>query len=308
MQLTEVYTQLGILFLLMFFGYGLGKVNIITSVGTEVFSKFIVKVALPAIIISGMIIPLTPEKLHTAIYIVGLSIATYALAYGVAIGFSKVFIKDRSERGVYSFAIVFSNAGFMGYPVLQALFGKEAIFYGAVYNITFNILLYTLGIKLMEMKGDIKSKFNLRHLINPGITASAIGLILFITGIPLPKFVIGTIDAVGSLCTPLSMITIGAMLSGLPIRKMFSGVKVYLLASTRLIVLPLLTFCLLKYILRIEDSWLLAIPVIVAGMPVASNAAMMAKQYDNNSEIASQTILVSTLFSAVTIPLLAYLL
>jgi predicted permease len=72
--------------------------------------------------------------------------------------------------------------------------------------------------------------------------------------------------------------------------------------------LPLLTFGLLKYVLRIEDSWLLAIPVIVAGMPVASNAAMMAKQYDNNPEIASQTILVSTLLSAITIPLLAYLL
>ncbi|MDF2594504.1 MAG: family transporter [Clostridia bacterium] len=308
MQLTEVYTQLGILFLLMFFGYGLGKVQVITSVGTEVFSKFIVKVALPAIIISGMIIPLTPEKLHTAIYIVALSIATYALAYGVAIGFSKLFIKDRSERGVYSFAIVFSNAGFMGYPVLQALFGKEAIFYGAIYNITFNILLYTLGIKLMEMKSDTKSQFNLKHLINPGVTASIIGLILFTTGIPLPKFVIGTIDAVGSLCTPLSMITIGAMLSSLPIKKMFSGAKVYLLTGTRLIILPLLTFGLLKYVLRIEDSWLLAIPVIVAGMPVASNAAMMAKQYDNNPEIASQTILVSTLLSAITIPLLAYLL
>lgn len=308
MQLTEVYTQLGILFLLMFFGYGLGKVQVITSVGTEVFSKFIVKVALPAIIISGMIIPLTPEKLHTAIYIVALSIATYALAYGVAIGFSKLFIKDRSERGVYSFAIVFSNAGFMGYPVLQALFGKEAIFYGAIYNITFNILLYTLGIKLMEMKSDTKSQFNLKHLINPGVTASIIGLILFTTGIPLPKFVIGTIDAVGSLCTPLSMITIGAMLSSLPIKKMFSGAKVYLLTGTRLIILPLLTFGLLKYVLRIEDSWLLAIPVIVAGMPVASNAAMMAKQYDNNPEIASQTILVSTLLSAITMPLLAYLL
>ena len=308
MQLTEVYTQLGILFLLMFFGYGLGKVQVITSVGTEVFSKFIVKVALPAIIISGMIIPLTPEKLHTAIYIVALSIATYALAYGVAIGFSKLFIKDRSERGVYSFAIVFSNAGFMGYPVLQALFGKEAIFYGAIYNITFNILLYTLGIKLMEMKSDTKSQFNLKHLINPGVTASIIGLILFTTGIPLPEFVIGTIDAVGSLCTPLSMITIGAMLSSLPIKKMFSGAKVYLLTGTRLIILPLLTFGLLKYVLRIEDSWLLAIPVIVAGMPVASNAAMMAKQYDNNPEIASQTILVSTLLSAITIPLLAYLL
>jgi predicted permease len=308
MELKGVYTQLGILFLLMFFGYILGKIKVITSAGIEAFSKFIVKVALPAIIISGMIIPLTPEKLYKATYILMLSVATYGLAYIVAIISSKLLVKDKSERGVYSFALVFSNAGFMGYPVLQAMFGKEAIFYAAVYNMTFNILLYTLGIKLLDTGKNEKNKFSLKFLINPGIIASIIGFILFMAQLPLPQFLTGAINYVGSLCTPLSMITIGAMLSSLPLKKMLTGIKVYEFSFIRLLVLPILTVILLKIVLRVDDPWLIAVPVIVAGMPVASNTAMMAKEYGNNPEIASQTILVSTLFSCITIPLLTYLL
>ncbi len=308
MELTAVYTQLAILFLLMFFGYVLGKIKIITSSGIKAFSKFIVKVALPALIISGMMIPLTPENLYNTLYILLISIPTYGFAYCIAVGFSKIFIKDKSQRGVYKFALVFSNAGFMGYPVLGAMFGKEAIFYAAVYNITFNVLLYTLGIKLLKTTDDEKNKFNLKLLINPGVVASIIGLILFATGLKFPEFLTKSIDSVGGLCTPLSMITIGAMLSVMPIKSMFNNIKVYELAAVRLIVLPVLILLLLRYVFRIQDIWLIAIPVIVAGMPVASNAAMMAKEYNNNPEIASQTILVSTLFSCITIPLLTYLL
>lgn len=308
MALGGIYTQLGVLFLLMIFGYILGKIKMITFAGTEAFSKFIVKVALPALIISGMMIPLTSEKLYNTLYILLLSIPTYGLAYGVAIGFSKLFIKDVGERGVYNFALVFSNAGFMGYPVLEALFGKEAIFYGAVYNITFNVLLYTLGIKLMKTRSIDENKFNFKLLINPGVIASAAGLILFTTGLTFPEALARSIDAVGGLCTPLSMVTIGAMLSSLPLKSMFNHMKVYQIAFIRLLLLPVLTLVLLRYVFRIEEIWLVAIPVVVAGMPVASNAAMMAKEYDNNSELASKIILISTLFSSITIPLITLLL
>lgn len=308
MALDKIYTQLGILFLLMFFGYILGKIKVISSAGIEAFSRFIVKVALPAVIISGMLIPLTSEKLHKAVFILLLSVSTYGVAFLVAVSSSRLLVKDASERGVYSFALVFSNSAFMGYPVLEALFGKEAIFYGVVYNITFNILLYTLGIKFLDNGKNKNNKFYLKLVTNPGIIACAIGLILSAMQLQLPKFLSGAVSSVGSLCTPLSMITIGAMLSTLPIKKMLSDIKVYQFSFIRLAVLPVLTLILLKYIFQIQDSWLVAIPVIIAGMPVASNTAMMAQEYNNHPEIASQTILVSTLFSCITIPLLAYLL
>lgn len=307
MNLEKVYVQLGILFSLMLFGYILGKIKVIATEGVEAFSKFIVKVALPAMIISGMMIPLSAEKVRMTYYMLLLSVPAYTLAYIIAILFSKSLIKDISQRGVYQFGLVFSNVGFMGYPVLQAMFGDEAIFFAAIYNITFNILLYTLGIKLMKTGNNEGRTIDWKVFINPGVGASVIGLILFATGLRFPSFITGAVHSIGSLCTPLSMLTIGAMLSTLPFGSMFSNMKVYQLAFSRLILLPILTLVLFKYIFRIQDMWLIGVPVVVAGMPVASNAAMMAREYNNNADLASQIILISTLFSAITIPIIMYL-
>ncbi len=306
MELTNVYIQLGILFVLMLTGYLLGKLKFFSAESNATFSKFIVNVALPAVIISSMNMPLTKENMNRALSIFGLSLIVYTVTFVIAWFASKWFSKDEKQKGVLSFMLMFSNCAFMGYPVLGALLGQEAIFYVAIYNICFNILVYTLGIKLLESGNNQSKSFDYKLLINPGIIATLIGLLLFVTGIQLPAFISGSIDAIGGICTPLSMIVIGSMLSFLSLKKMFGEKKVYILAIIRLFLLPFIIFTLLKYILRIEDSWLIMIPVIVAGMPVASNAAMMAETYESDAEFASQGVLITNLLSCISIPLLIY--
>ena len=306
MDLIDVYIQLGVLFLLMLIGYILGKIKFFTPQSNAIFSKFIVNVALPAVIISGMNMPLTKESVNRAIVILGLSIVIYALTFCVAWCISRTLTADERKRGVFSFMLMFSNCGFMGYPVLGALLGQEAIFYTAIYNISFNVLLYTLGIKLLQSGKNQSTGFDGKLLINPGVVASLLGILLFVTGVRLPEFISGTIESVGSVCTPLSMIVIGSMLSLLSLKKTFGDYKIYILAIVRLLVLPFIIFTFLKYILKIEDLWLITIPVIVAGMPVASNAAMMAETYKSDGELASQGILITTLLSCISIPLLIY--
>lgn len=308
MELTGIYTQLGILFLLMFFGYLLGKIGVLKEVNIQNFTSFIVKVATPALIIDGMLIPLSKEKVKLAVTILIISVGIYALTYILARVLSKLMSKNAADRSVYSFAIMFSNVGFMGYPVLGALFGEEAIFMAAIYNITFNVLLYTLGIHIIKSNTEEPTKFNLKSLMNPGTIASIIGFILFLMAIKLPTFVTGSIEAVAGLCTPLSMITIGAMLSALPFKKMFNNKSIYFLTFVRLIALPVMVLGILKYGLKIDNLMLVGIPTVIAGMPVAANTAMMIKEYGNESELASQCIFLSTLLSALTIPLLAQLL
>ena len=230
----------------------------------------------------------------------------YALTFFVAWWISRTLTADERKRGVFCFMLMFSNCGFMGYPVLGALLGQEAIFYTAIYNISFNILLYTLGIKLLQSGKNQSTGFDWKLIINPGIVASLLGILLFVTGIRLPEFISDSIESVGNVCTPLSMIVIGSMLSLLSLRKTFGDYKIYILAIVRLLVLPFIIFTLLKYILKIEDLWLITIPVIIAGMPVASNAAMMAEAYKSDGELASQGILITTLLSCISIPLLIY--
>jgi len=307
MNLSQVYTQLATLFLTMLLGYVLGKINVITKKATEDFSGFVINVALPAITISGMMIPLTTEKLHQTLWMLVLSIPAYGLAFIIGSILARFLTKDSSKRNVYIFALLFSNSSYMGLPVFQSIYGKESIFYIMVYGIPFNLLFFTLGIKLMSNNKE-KSKFDWRVFINPGIISTLGSLILFLINIQLPQFIVGTLDLVGNTCVPLSMLVIGAMLSELPIKQMLTNKEVYILTIVRLIVLPILTLILLKYILKIEDKWLLAVPTIVSGMPVGTSLGMLAKQYKNNERLSSQAILISTLFSCLTIPLLFYLL
>lgn len=308
MELNGVYTQLGILFCLMSIGYVLGKTKFFTEQSNAILSSFIVKVALPAVIISSMCMPLTKEVLQRALVMLGLSLLVYTIILIAAWVLPRFMTKDEKQQGILSFSIMFSNCAFMGFPVLGALLGNEAIFYVAIYNIIFNILVYTLGIKFLERGKNQKNTFDMKLLINPGIIASLVGLIIFFGKITLPSVILGAIDSVASICTPLSMLVIGAMLSGMSIKEMFGERKIYILSLIRLIFLPFMIFILTKYILKLQDDWLIIIPVVVAGMPVASNAAMMASAYESDAKFASQVVMITTLISCISIPILIYFL
>jgi len=285
----------------------LGKFNIIKKTAAESFSEFVINVALPAITISGMNIPLTSEKLDQTIWILALSIPAYGLAFIAGIISARLLTKDRAKRNVYIFALLFSNSSYMGLPVFQSIYGKESIFYVILYGIPFNILFFTLGIKLMSNNKE-ENAFDWKIVINPGLIATFGSLALFLMNLHLPALLTGTLDMVGNTCVPLSMIVIGVMLSELSLKEMLTNRGVYIFTIVRLVILPLLTLILFKYIFKIQDKWLLAVPVIVSGMPVGTSLGMLAKKYNNNETLSSQTILISTLFSCLTIPLLIYLL
>lgn len=306
MDFSNIYTQLGILFMIMLIGYVLGKIQFIMPEHTVFLSKFVVRLAIPMLLISSMIIPLTEEKLHNAILILVLSIPSYGVAYLIGILCSKFLTKKKENRNIYIFASTFSNAGFMGFPVFQAIYGDEALFYAVIYNITFNVLVFTLGIGIMSTSNE--GKGNLKALINPGTIASVIGLVLFVSGLTPPRFVVSSLEQIGGLCTPLSMLTIGAMLSELPLREMFNKLEIYIFSIVRLIIIPGTVFLILYYVLRVQNPWLIIVPVVTAGMPVATNTGMLAKEYDNNATLASQTILISTAMCMLTIPMMVYLL
>lgn len=315
MEFDKIYTQLGVLFALMFLGYIAAKVKWITDSGVDEFSKYIVKIALPALIISSMIIPLTRENSKDAVSIFLIALLSYAMLIMLSVLIARWLSKDKDEMGVYAFSMIFSNSGFMGFPVINAIFGKEAIFLVSIYNILFNVLVFTLGIRLIQSGKNERTRLNIKEFLNPGTIASFIGLIIFFTELNMPAAVVELLDLVGETCTPLSMITVGAMLAALPVKEMFSKKSMYILSIIRLMILPALVFIVLRYILNIQDHLLIGIPVVISGMPVAANAAIVTKQYGRNerqSELASQAIFVTTLLSCITIPalsaFLAYLL
>lgn len=306
MDLTNVYNQILILFMLMIGGYIFSKLKLITQESVENFTTYIVKIAMPALIISGMMISKTPEKLKASAMILFISICIYTLTFFMAKIVPRTLQIHESERGIYEFALMFSNVGFMGFPVIEAIFGKDAVFFTAIYNIPFNVLVYTIGISMVSTPNK-KAKVDIKAFINPGVLASIIGFMIFLFSIELPEFISGSVTLIGSTTTPISMIVIGAMLSSFPIKEMFTNYKVYVISAIRIFIWPLVIFFIFRFALGIEDTILVGVPVIIAGMPVATNAALIVQEYGEEPQVASQSIFITTVGSLITIPLLSLL-
>lgn len=305
-----ILNQILVLFLLMLVGYAAMKFHIFTKQDSQGFSSFLIKVAMPAMILDSMQKPFDPQLLKDSLQILFFSGIFYSLGFIIAKLFVRIFKPKEKDAGVFQFMLLFSNVGFMGYPVLQAIFGEEALFYAAIYNLPFNLLVFTLGIYLIDgnqhTKDSKERRFDWKLFLSPGIMAVIIGLITFLFSISFPKPIQQAIHLVGGLTTPLSMVIVGGLLAETDIKKVFCNGKIYVLCFIRLILFPFLTWGILQFFT--QDLFMLGIPVIISGMPVAANTAIMATEYNGNEELGSQGIFLSTLLSIITIPLMVYLL
>lgn len=303
MDYVVIFNQILILFFLIILGYFARKIKMFDDRVIKGMSDLVLNITLPAMIISSMNRQFSSEILGNVLTTLIIAVVFYAVSLLIAFIFVKIFGGKSSEKGIYKFALVFSNVGFMGYPVINAVFGPEALFYAAIYNLPFNFFLFTAGIFYVAEKGGIK--FNRKMIINPGIISVVIGVLVFISPVKLPYAVSGTLDLLSSVTTPLSMIVIGGLLAKVHVREIFSNVRVYIYSLLRLLIIPFITWWALKFF---NLSYLMAgIPIIMAAMPVAANSAILAEEYKGNSELASQIVFISTLLSLITIPVIVKL-
>ena len=304
MDIKNVFTQVFILFILILVGYIATKTNLIDSSLTKKLSKLIMNIFLPCMIINSMQLEYSPTILKKVLLLILISLFIYAISFLIAIIF-KAISKSKNDIGVYQFAILFSNVGFMGYPIVEAILGKDAIFYAAIFNIPFNLLIMTLGVFVI-CKENNNYSFSFKSLINPVIISIFIGLSLFILNIKLPYIINRPIELLGNITTPLSMIVIGSMLCLSSISECVKNKKLYIVSFIRLVLMPILIYFILKGI--VYDKLLFSIPIVIVSMPVASNTAILSSEYNANDKLASQLVFMSTLFSIVTIPIISSIL
>ncbi len=294
-----VADQIFILVLLIATGYVAVATKIVDPRATRGLSGLLVNITLPALIIASMQVPFTPERLAGAETLVLATGALFAISFAIAWAVSKAMRVRAAEEGVLQFAIVFGNVGFMGFPVALALFGEEALFYVAIFNLVFNVLVFSVGIAMLTGEEG----FDPRLLINPGIAASIIGFALFLGSIEIPGPFIDSIDLLGNVTTPIAMIVVGAMLATFPAREMVGNWRIWAASTILLLAIPV-AYC---YILApiFPDPFINGIMITMAAMPAAANTVIFAEQYGADSRLASQIVFVSTIGSLVTIPLIA---
>lgn len=304
MNFQNVLIQILVLFLLILVGYLCRYKNILDEITTTGLTKLIMTIFLPSMILSSMQIDFDSSLVNNILLLILISIIMYSITITLSLLLRKFFSKD-DDIGIYQYVIIFSNVGFMGYPVIEAIFGSDAVFFTAIFNLPFNLLVFTIGTYLLN-KNNEDYTFSFKNILSPPIIAVLLGLCLFMFRIKLPTTIFKSLDMLGNITTPLSMLVIGSLLTQSPIKESFLNKKLYFISFIRLIILPTIIFLILKP--YINNPLLLGIPVIISAMPAASNTAIMAKSYNANSNLASQAVFLTTLGSIITIPLISVIL
>ena len=300
MDIMVVFQTMLKLFLLLVLGFVLFKCHIFDEYTNKKISALIVNVASPMLIISS-IAGVEGNDKSIVFLMIGAGILMYIGFIILGKIINRIFPFPKKDWPVYECMVVFANTGFMGYPVLLDVFGQEAVFYASLIHMAFNFFVYTYAIMCLTKGDDNEFKLNFKQLLTPGIVLIFIGIIIYLFDIQLPSVLMDTINSVGSLTAPLSMMMIGSSLAVYPIKDSFTDWRSYVFAFVRLIIVPFVTMivCRLLHI----NPYYANITIITNAMPVGSMVLMLATQYNANVKIVTKNIVVSTLLSVITIPI-----
>ena len=291
--------QIAQMFLLAGMGYLLFKGKKITLEGSRALGNILIYLALPAVIINGFLVERTPERLTGMVYSALGAVVLLLLSILIA---RLLFRQD----AIAAFAGAFSNPGFFGITLIVASLDQGAVFYVACFIAFLNIGQWTYGVSILTGQ-PISQGFQLKKLIRaPFIIAILIGLLLFFTQIKLPSVLSGCLSTVAGINTPLSMFTVGVYLAQTNVLGMFRKKRIYQVACTRLVLIPLLSLLLLTLIPESWHDMKLAL-LLATACPVGANVAVYAQLHGKDYPYAVETVVLSTLFSLLTIPAIVWL-
>lgn len=308
MPFMRVFYQVFSLFLIMGAGWAFARRGYLEKEATRGISNLILKLTLPCLIVGSLQKPFSPDLLSVSLFTLAVATAFYLGIMGLSVLAVRVMRTPPRQRGALAFSLSFSNCAFIGFPVVSSILGEDALFITSIHNVLFNILAFSAGVVMMQGESGTVSRKSvpLSRVFNLNVIATLVGFALFLGSVTIPSLLLVPLTALGSLTTPLAMIVTGAMLARTPMRAAFGDWRVFATAALRLAAWPLLAWVALRA--AGVSGQLGAITVIVAGMPAASNTGIIAEVYGGDTETASSSVFLSTLFSVVSIPVLAFFL
>ena len=302
-MLIDFYIGLAIVVILIFIGFFLSKIKIITDEATKFLSNFILTVALPVAFFCSFPSEFSINDLKLFVWGVGGSIFVLTILILLSqLIFAKKIVKKANHE--YKFAFAFNNTSFIGYPLVSTAFGQEGLVVYAGFMLPWVITLFTYGISLF------KKNYNwfdtLKALTNPNVIGIVLGAFFFVFGIRIPEIADRTLSLIAALTTPLALFCIGFMLSKTNIKTLFKRWQVVFVCLLQLTLAPILTFILLKIINA--PTIVISVIVLMQTLPTAATLGLLTKKYKNKHTEAGEIVTLSTLLAAITVPILIYIL
>lgn len=302
MEISLIIESIISLFLIILVGVYGSKKGIITSKVNRGLIEILLRIILPFMIFSSFAFSFNDSVKSNVTKTFYYSIIAYIIIIFVSLILTRP-IKSQ-KRTIIHFSNVFTNTGYIGFPILNAIYGPEAVIYGSIFNMFFVLFLWTYGIMIFKgnMKRDELKKEIKKALLNPSVVAVYLGIIMMIFDIQLPHVILSSIDSVGGMTGPLSMIIVGAMFSKVKIRDNLKDWTMYYGIFTKLILIPTI-LCLISII--IDDKSIVANSVIIlAAMPSAAMTPIFAENFNILKDYATVIMIATTLLSVITLPML----
>lgn len=302
MDIGIVFNQMLMMMIMLCVGVIGAKTGIVDGETNRRLSRFALTIPQCAIILASAMNMEQEQTPGRVLMIIGIGCVMYALLLAMSFLVPRLFRVNARDRGVYCFLGTFGNVAFMGYPILRAVYGSDAVFYAALMGIPFNILAFTIGIRMLGGQ----EKFTWRQLCNPALVSSVIAVILIFLPISWPMPITEAANYLGDMIIPLSMIIIGASLGEQRLRDVFLSWQAYAFAPVKLLLAPLLVWAVTR--LFLDDPLLLGIVTMEAAMPSATVAVMLSIRHGANERLAAQVVFVTTVLSVAAIPFICWLL
>lgn len=306
-----------ILFTIVLLGAIARKIHLMNDDFDTLLSKLAMTVTLPGMILDSVLSNTNLPDSHTIMMMLVYSTVLYVLVCLFAWIFVRLVYRGvpRPAQGAHAYLISFGNTGFIGFAVLGAIMGNDAVLYGAVYNIPYNVFLFSVGMLFIASTGSdgaaakkpVKEQVKAiaKQLVSPCLISCFVAMFLALFGVTDSGYIGQTCNLLGQMTVPAAMLVIGSTLAKQPLKQMVNDGWSYLTSFMRLAGVPLLIFFVGG--IFIHDPYILAVIVIESAMPAASSGIMMCLAYGGDTMTMSRGTFITTIFSLVTLPLLALL-
>lgn len=292
-----------ILFTIVVLGYALCKLGYMGDKFDQKLSSIVIDVTCPALILSSVMGAELPDR-SLILPLLGIGFLTYILLLVFGFWVPRFVDKSRDEQGMIGFALMFANVGFIGYPIVSAIFGPKAVFYAALLNIPNTFFIFTAGVMLVKGEHNMKS-LSAKVLFSPAMIAAFVAALMVAFGVRTPDIIARPVTMVGNITIPAALMVIGSSMARLPLKEIIGSPKVYVASLLRLVVVPLSVYFLFRFC-GVSDV-INNINTVIIAMPVASYGTMFCLKYGRNPSLMTEMTFVTTLGSILTIPLITLL-
>lgn len=309
MEILLVLQKILSMFLIIFIGAFAYKLNWLPKESEKYLTTLMINIAAPCLVFYSM------QAQDRTEVMAGKAVQSFLFMTAVMLGCSLIAIfivkllrAPKGDRGIYRLMIVFTNCGFMGYPLAEAVFGDEGLFLAIIANMAFNIVIFSAGALLLiydqETTGTLKD--TLKKILSIPLVSCTMGLFIFFLGIKFPPLIADTCEILGNMTAPLAMLLVGIQLSQSKVSKIIKNKRLLLVTVIRLVMVPAALFLGLQWVP--VDPLVFCVVVFAMSMPAAAYISVLAVRYDSNKILAAEGIFLSTMFSLFTIPVVGMVL